>query len=80
MNTHRKASFEATAIDGVSSSIIDGLIECQHQTMDFSGTVLMHADFMFDASVDDIMPVETQAWCNDLIREFPQTELFILTK
>ena len=82
----RTQTFETTTVSGVSATIRDTLLHSQHQTASIHDEVHMDADYVFDASVDDMLGVDraeakvAQLLCKELVRKFPQTQMFIFLR
>jgi len=84
LEQYRTQTFETTTIQGVSCAIRDTLLSSQHPTAMVNDEVHMDADYVFDASVDDMLGVgdkhniaQAQLLCKALVRKFPQTLMFI---
>jgi len=79
----RTQTFETTTVSGVTASIRDTLMHSQHRTAIIHDEIHMDADYVFDASVDDMLGVDkadakiAQQLCKELVRKFPQTQMFI---
>ena len=77
LKQYNTQSHEVTAVAGTSCSQRDGLLASQHPASSINDEVHMDADYVFDVSMDDSIDTDTQLLCKALVREYPQSEMFI---
>ena len=73
----RLNSFETTTVQETPASMRDELLACQHPTDSVGDEVHMDADYVFDASVDDSVNQDTRDLCTQVLREKPNSYMFI---
>lgn len=77
LTDHTLYHVQTLVVGRCSSALRDELIACQHPTEDYGESVHMDGDYVFDASLDDSMSRDTKQLLNELIDNYPNTNLFV---